>query len=316
MDRAATRLQNMFGADVLPLEDHISKAVRANVTGLMEKVGSLPDRLRLLGLPGEARARRLLETCADLLKQDANGATALLGGAESSIPTDVKWARDLTDALSNGGEADIRAAKELESGLADLAALFPSSGDGLISSGDAAAISEALASENVQDHLPALRGAVRATLDRVRVRYAERRSVYAKSLESVLKEFEAKPEWSRLESDDREELAGRFTPKGLPGTPVQGREMPDLRLLLAREAALSSLRAEVEREVQRRLPAPPPPPEPKEPPTEEVVEFSDLMVPEVIRTEGDLEGWLSSLRTQLRELLKSNRIIRIKKRSE
>lgn len=316
MDRAATRLQTMFGTDVLPLEDHISKAVRTYVPGLIEKIGALPDRLRLLELPGEARARRLLEICADLLKQDANGATALLGGPESSIPADTKWARDLTDALSNGGETDIRVAKGLASGLEDLKALFPAAGDALISPGDAAAINESLASENIQDKLPALRSAARATLDRVRSRYIERRSGYANSLDSVLKEFEAKPEWSRLEPDDREELAGRFAVRGLPETPVQGREMTDLRLLLAREAALNGLRSEVEGEVQRRLPAPAPPAEPKEPPMEEVIEFADLMVPEVIRTEGDLEGWLSSLRTQLRELLRSNRIIRIKKRPE
>jgi hypothetical protein len=314
MDRAATRLQNMFGVDVLPLEDHISKAVRANIPGLIEKVGSLPDRLRLLGLLGEGRARRLLETCADLLKQDANGATALLGGAESSIPADAKWARELTDALSNGGEAEVRAAKELDAGLAELAAMFPAAEDSLISPRDAAAIREALATENIQDNLPALRGAVRATLDRVKNRYSQRRTAYAKSLESLVKEFEAKPEWSRLEPDDREELAGRFTPRGLAENPAQGRELADLRLVLAREAALNSLRTEVEREVQQRLPVPPPTPEPKEPPSEEIIELADLVAPEVIRTESDVEGWLSSLRLQLRELLKSNRFIRIKKR--
>jgi len=125
LDRAATRLQEMFGVDVLPLEDHISRAVRNNVPGLIEKIGSLPDRLRLLGLPGEARARRLLETCANLLEQDANGATALLGGVECSVPRDVKWGREVTDALSNGGEAEIHTGRDIESGLAELAALFP-----------------------------------------------------------------------------------------------------------------------------------------------------------------------------------------------
>src|SRR5205807_10435782 len=50
LDRAAARLEEMFGVEVLPLEDNISRAVRANVPGLIEKVGSLPDRLRLLGL--------------------------------------------------------------------------------------------------------------------------------------------------------------------------------------------------------------------------------------------------------------------------
>src|SRR5260370_26744362 len=163
MERAATRLQNLFGVDVLPLEDHISKAVRANVPGLIEKVGSLPDRLRLLGLPGEARARRLLETCADLLKQDANGATALLGGTESSIPSDAKWAREVTEALSAGGEGDIRAAKDIEKGLADLATPFPAGGGRNISTSGAAAGRGALASENNQEHFSALRGAVLST---------------------------------------------------------------------------------------------------------------------------------------------------------
>jgi hypothetical protein len=316
LDRAANRLQNIFGVDVLPLEDHISKAVRASVPGLMEKIGSLPDRLRLLGLPGEARARRLLETCADLLKQDAIGATSLLGGTDSSIPGDAKWARELTDALSNGGEAEVRAAKDIENNLAELASLFPAGGEGIISAGDAAAIREALAAENIQEHLPALRGAVRSTIDRVKSRYGERRSAYTASLQSILREFEAKPEWSRLENDDREELARKITPSGLPEVSAAGREVSDLRLLLARESAINALRAEVAGEIQRRLPAPPPAAVPKEPPTEELVDFADLMIPEVIQTTADLEGWLSSLRAQLNELLKSNRIIRIRKHSE
>ena len=194
----------------MPLEDHISKAVRANVPGLLEKIGSLPARSRL-ALPGEDRARRLLETCADLLKQDAIGATSLLGGTDSSIPSDAKWARELTDALSNGGEAEVRAAKEIENDLAELASLFPAGGQGVASAGDAAAIREALVAET-SEHLPALRGAVRSTLDRVRIRYSEHRIKYTTSLHSILSEFESKPEWSRLETDDREELAKKLTP--------------------------------------------------------------------------------------------------------
>jgi hypothetical protein len=312
LDRAATRLQGMFGVEVLPLEDHISRAVRNNVPGLVEKIGSLPDRLRLLGLPGEPRARRLIETCANLLEQDANGATALLGGAECSVPADANWAREVTDALSNGGEADIRTARDIESGLADLAVLFPTIGDGIISTADATTIREGLASENFHEQLPALRSAVRSTLDRVSARYAERRSTYATSLKSLLQDLEAKPEWSRLEADDREEIAGRLTPSGLPEKPTPGREVADLRLVLARESNIAGLRAESEEEIQRRLPPPPTPPVPKEPPTEEVVKFSDLMPLEVIRTRDDLESWLSSLRARIEELLKSNKIIRLR----
>src|SRR5439155_27316319 len=162
-------------------------------------------------------------------------------------------------------------------------------------------------SENIHEHLPALRSAVRSTLDRVRVRFAERRATYKDSLHSVLRGIEATPEWSRLESDDREEIARKVSPDSIPEIPTAGREIAGLRLILARESNINALRSEVENEIQRRVPAPPPQPETKEPPTEETVGFADLMVPEVIRTRDDLEAWLSSMRTQLDELLRSNK---------
>jgi len=314
LDRAATRLQEMFGVDVLPLEDRISGAVRAHIPGLMEKIGSLPDRVRLLGLPGEARARRLLETCADLLKQDAAGATALLGGVECSVPADAAWARAITDALSSGGETEVRGARELDTSLEELAAMFPVMGSGIMAPESAATIREALASESVHEHLAGLRGAVRATLGRVNVRYSERRRIYVDALQSILKELEAKPDWLRLQPDDREEIARRLAPAGVTDKPTSGREVADLRLLLAREANINSLRAEVEAEIQRRLPAPPPPP--SEPPTEEVVDLQDLLPVEGIRTASDLDSWLISLRAQLGALLRSNKIVRFGKRSE
>jgi len=122
-----------------------------------------------------------------LLKQDANGATALLGGAESSVPADAKWAREITEALSTGGEAEVRFAKNIESELDDLAALFPAGGANIALPADTAAMREALASDNIHEHLPALRSAMRSTVDRVRARFAERRATYVDSLHSVLR---------------------------------------------------------------------------------------------------------------------------------
>jgi hypothetical protein len=240
----------------------------------------------------------------------------LLGGVESTVPADVKWAREVIDGLAAGGEADVRVAKDIESGLSELANMFPSGGTEILSATDSATIREALASENVQEHLPALRGAVRSTLDRVKARYQERRLAYAGSLQAILREFEAAPDWTRLEPDDREELAQKVAPQGLSEMPAIGREVADLRLLLAREANVNALRAEVAGEIRRRLPAPPLPSGPKEPPTEEVVDLADLSIPEVIKTTDDVDAWLSSLRVRLTELLRSNKIVRIRKRSQ
>lgn len=313
LDRAATNLQQMFGDDVLPLEDHISRAIRKHVPGLIEKIGSLPDRLRLLGLPGEDRAARLLQTAADLLKQDGSGATAVLGTVDCALPTDAAWARSISDALAGGGEADVRLARDLERGLSELIELFPAAGFDLIPEERAAAIQEGLGSENFHKHLPALRGAVRSTLDRVRARYAERRAVYTGTLNAAVQALEAMPEWTRISPEDREDIARQFTADGLPEAPTEGREVASLRLLLARESALDRLRTEVEAEVRRRVPPPPKPSGLPTESTEEVVDLAELAPPDVLRSTADLESWLSSLRARLEELLRANRFIRVRK---
>jgi hypothetical protein len=313
MDRAATRLQEMFGVEVLALEDHISKSVRTNVPGLMEKIGSLPDRLRLLGLPGEDRARRLLETAADLLKQDANGAVGILGGAQSPVPLDAKWAREVTEALNGTGESDIREARTIESGLTEIAALFPYTGASIAPEGDLSTLRESLGSENFYERLPAVRGAIRSTLDRVSARYSERRASCATSLQTILKTLEGMTEWIRLAPEDQEEIANKLTLADMPGKARTGREIGDLRFVLGREGAVAAIRSDLETEVRKRVPAPPTLPTPPEPPTEETVSLSDLSPPEVIETQSDLDSWLSTIRQQISELLRSNKVIRFRK---
>ena len=55
LDRAARRLEKLFGIEVLPLKSE-SAGPSGSMPDLIEKVGALPDRLRLLELPGEERA--------------------------------------------------------------------------------------------------------------------------------------------------------------------------------------------------------------------------------------------------------------------
>lgn len=312
LDRAATRLQEMFGVEVLPLEDHISRAVRTHVPGLIEKVGSLPDRLRLLGLAGEERARYLIETCADLLKEDASGAAVLLGAVECTVPSNAKWARAVTDVLSTGGEADILAAWKVRRDLEELAALFPAQGRGLLAQADEETLREALHSESFHERLPDLRGAVSRTLDRVKGRFAERREAYETDLKAALAALEAMPEWLQLGDEDREEIARNLTDAAVPAEARPGEEVADLRLLLARSASLPSLRTQLEAEVRRRVPKPSEPPLPSEPTVEELLDISELAPADMLRTSTDLENWLSAIRNRLMALLRSNKYVRFK----
>jgi len=158
LDRAARRLEILFGDEVLPLEDHISRSVRVHVPDLLEKFGSLPDRLRLLGLAGEGRAQRLLADAADLLKGDAGGAAAVLGGVECTLPDEITWAKAVFDALESGAETDVRSARSVLDSTADLERLFPGAANDLLTDEDRAAAEEVLAGERFFERLPELRG--------------------------------------------------------------------------------------------------------------------------------------------------------------
>jgi hypothetical protein len=311
LDRAATNLQQMFGDEVLPLEDHISRAVLKHVPGLIEKIGSLPDRLRLLGLPGEERAARLLQTITDLLKQDGSGATALLGAVDCHVPADTTWTRSVSDALSGGGEADVRLAREVERGLVELAEMFPVSGLSLLDSNAVAPIREGLDSENIHERLPALRSAVRSLLDQVQATYRERRVRYEESLHQAVQALEALPDWTRITAEDREEIVARFTSVTLPSVPPAGREVTELRRLLARDSGLPALRTEVGEEVCRRVPPAPIPPDQTEP-GEETFDLAELAPRGVIDSATALDAWLSSIRSRLETVLHLGKKVRVR----
>jgi hypothetical protein len=319
LDRAARRLESLFGDEVLPLEDHISRSVRRNVPDLLEKLGALPDRLRLLVLPGEDRVRRLLADSADLLKGDASGAGAVLGGVECSLPDEITWAKAAFEALETGAEADVRNARMVLNSTANLERLFPGSTTDILETEDREAAEEVLSSERFFKRIPDLRSIVRSAVDRSEKRYADERAAYEESLKQALNGLEADPDWAKLLDEDREEIAVKLA-CDMPETSENSDPITLLQTLLVRNRTLAGLIMELRDEVKRRQPAKPEP-EPDtadgeggEPLEEEVIEANTLMQTTVIASSDELESWLASLRGKLAGLLKSNKRIRIKGR--
>lgn len=315
LDRAARRLETLFGDEVLPLEDHISRSVRRNVPDLLERLGALPDRLRLLGLPGEDRVRRLLADAADLLKGDAGGAGAVLGGVECSLPDEITWGKAVFEALESGAEADVRNARTVLDATADLERLFPGSTTDILGTEDRETTEEVLSSERFHERLPDLRGVVRKAIKRTEKRYADERTVYEESLKKALGGLEADPDWAKLLDEDREEIAAKLS-CDMPETAEDGDPVTLLQTLLVRKRTLAGLIADLREEVKRRRLAEPEPGEGEggEPTEEKVVEADALMQTTVIASSAELESWLASLREKLTGLLKSNKRIRIKGR--
>ena len=209
LDRAARRLEELFGDEVLPLEDHISRAVGRHLPDVQEKVGSLPDRLRLLRLPGEERSRTILANATELLKGDASGAAVVLGAAECKIPEDTRWALAAVDALDDGAEAEIQQARALQQSLVELDTLCPGKGQGLLPEGEQATFEQSLSSESFFERLPDLRTVLRSVRERATARCDEENERYLEDLRATQAALEAHPDWARLLDEDRVEIAAR-----------------------------------------------------------------------------------------------------------
>ena len=318
LDRASRRLETLFGDEVLPLEDHISRSVRRHVPDLMEKLGSLPDRLRLLNLPGESRSQRLLADAADLVKGDAGGAASVLGGVECVLPDEITWAKAVFDALESGAEDDVRNAGLMLDSTADLERLFPGSTTDILRPEGRAAVEEVLSSECFHERLPELRGVVRSALDRTEKRYVIDRVTYKDDLKKALAELEAEADWAKLLDEDREEVATKLA-CDLPGTAENDDPVRLCQTLLVRKRTLPGLIEDLKAEIKRRRPSEPKP-ESKpgedggEPAGEEIVDADALVQSMVIASIADLDSWLASIREKLTGLLTLNKRIRIKGR--
>jgi hypothetical protein len=308
LDRAAKCLEKLFGDEVLPLEDNISRAVRRRLPGLVEKLGALPEKLRLLSLAGVERAQSLLAEAADLLKGDDGGAAAVLGGVECTLPGEVAWAKAVEEALSSGAEDDIRKARSLMASMNEIETLFPGDFDGLISPEQKACIIGVLDSERFFEQLPELRGTVSNIIENVRVKYAKERAGLSAVSKERLVTLEADPDWLQLLDEDRAEIAEQLK-CDLPEKAIGDDPVLLLRKLLVKRDTLPKLMGDLRKEIQRRIP---PEPEPQEPEGEEVIGAGALIQPAVITSVKDLDTWLDEIRKKLGAILKKNKKIRIR----
>jgi hypothetical protein len=307
LDRASRRLEEMFAVEVLPLEDQVSRAVRTHFPGVLERTGSLPDRLRLLRLPGEERARSFLATCAILLKEDAAGATSLLGGTQCSLPEDVKWADGLTRALDAGGEKEIAEARRAIERARELATLFPTAEE-LGRHESLGTMDEVLSSESFHERLADLREAHRELSAHANSMLTTAQARLVSAVESARARLEARPSWRRIPEETRQESVDAllralelpraedcFAPLQYVWTLLLN--LPALELELATAAdelakALDAQESEDEPEVVVVV---------DRPRAVEAIPFTHLLPQAPLASAQDVEAWIEVLRSRLLE---------------
>ena len=150
--RASERLTELIGDMVTPLEQDISKAAAKHLPQFQSRFASLGEKLNSMVLPGSDRIRSLNKDIADVLFTDASDAPERLGGEESILYENLKWAGEVDVAFKQGLEKTIRSLqkhrKEIKS--------FPASGvpgqlrDGLAD--EIKNLEERLASEEFYKH--------------------------------------------------------------------------------------------------------------------------------------------------------------------
>lgn len=124
LGHAATRLTELSGEQVFPLEQEITKAAQKVFQKAQGDLGSLSEKLASLEVAGATRAQSLITQLTDALLTDASDAPQRLGGPESQLYDDLRWAREMKTSLDHGLATTI---KELTSHCAEIA-LLPSAG--------------------------------------------------------------------------------------------------------------------------------------------------------------------------------------------
>ncbi|WP_055669755.1 BREX system P-loop protein BrxC [Desnuesiella massiliensis] len=330
LDRAAKRLEDMFGEQVLPLEDHISKAVRRCMPDILERSGALPDRLRLLGLVGEERARNLLSNITDLLKGDASNAAAGLGGTTCQILEDINWAKKSVETLNTGAESELKYAQATQKNIVELQSLFVSETSDLISQDEFEIINQVFLSENFFEKLPDLRGVIRAVTDRTVELYINVFTSFKDEIKRASQELESVDEWLLVSDEDREELSKKLD-FNIQSSPNKDNPLIDLRMLLTTQATLLRHLELIKDELRKRKPI-------------EIEDFggysndydddsvdedgdnqygevdvvylNEFIPSQTITNYEQLECWLDSIRIKMEQLLRNKRCIRVEEKDE
>ena len=246
--RAATRLSELLGEPIIPLEQEISQTAVRNFPKFQSDYAPLADKLSALSLAGVDCAKSINQDIQDVLYSDGSDATVRLGSADSVLYENLKWAGEVKRAFGNGLEATIR---EIN--------LHRQEADSLPDSGIPAelkvAVSEALAlidarvkkddfyrfATDFSTQLSDIKGKVIGTVERVKAQLKDR-------IKGVLEQFRLLPDWSELNREEQENILGDLDRVNLDvSSDIQG-----LRHLLSRDYEINTLVEDLKRQIANK----------------------------------------------------------------
>ncbi|HPG58613.1 MAG TPA: BREX system P-loop protein BrxC, partial [Candidatus Wallbacteria bacterium] len=100
--RAAERLTELTGEQIIPLENDIGKAAVKHLSQFQTRFAPLGGKLSSLGISGEDKIQSINKDIADILFTDGSDVYKLFGGVESELCEKLKWAGEIEKSFSHG----------------------------------------------------------------------------------------------------------------------------------------------------------------------------------------------------------------------
>ncbi len=243
--RAAERLTELIGDQVVPLEDEIGKAATKHLPQISHRLSSLPSTLDTLNVPGAERVRSIIQGIADLLLADASDAPQRLGGEESALYDGIKWAREANNALTQDLVGTIKAVREHQQAIAGL----PTTGvPGNLRSNVAEELDQAsdrLTQDDFFKHEADLATALTSIQARISQAVEEMTAAQKQRLEEAERDFGLLPEWTELTHEEQSNALGQLAELSVE---VE-KDLSGLKRLISHDFDLQSRLAEIKRRI-------------------------------------------------------------------
>ena len=211
LDRASTRLVDLTGEDVMPLEEKIADTVQEFFPRYRQDYASIPTQLRNLDLPGEERAEELLNALSEIAKGSAADAAARLGAEDAPLVEDIQWVRSVKQALDrNQIDEAIEEANRYIREIPDLPSVKHITSLKQETRAAREQIEQILQREkfyehtaDLQSHLTTIENHVEETVEKVREAHEQR-------IEEETQRLQDRPEWVQMDADDQDQIANRL----------------------------------------------------------------------------------------------------------
>jgi hypothetical protein len=202
--RAAERLTELGGDNVLPLEEEISKAAQRALTDLQHRLSSLPEKLASRGLLGADTLEDVARQIRDLMLSDGSEAPQRFGAEQSPLFDSLRWAIDAQVAFDQGVGDTVKAIRIHQEAIAGLPRTGAPGELGQAIQEELDALSDLLSTKEFFRQ----RADLNTRLTAVRARVAETvRAMEAgqtDTLKAAAKDLALLPEWRELTAAEQE----------------------------------------------------------------------------------------------------------------